>query len=57
VVVEEVVVVPVEQVVVVPVEVLAPAVLLAQAAAVRALLPIRRQILPARPGPAALILR
>jgi hypothetical protein len=51
VVVEEVVVVPVEQVVVVPVEVLA------QAAAVRALLPIRRQILPARPGPAALILR
>ena len=50
------VVVPVEQVVVVPVEVLARAVLLAQAAAVRALLPIRRPILQARPGAAAPIL-
>ena len=47
----------VEQVLVVPVEVLARAVLPAQAAAVRALLPIRRPILQARPGAAAPILR
>ena len=50
-------VVPVEQVLVVPVEVLARAVLPAQAAAIRALLPIRRQILQARRGAAALILQ
>ena len=52
-----VVLVLVEQVLVVPVEVLARAVLPAQAAAVRALLPIRQQILQARPGAAAPILR
>jgi hypothetical protein len=56
-VVEEEAVVLVEQVLVVPVEVLARAVLPAQAAAIRALLPIRRQILPARPGAAAPILQ
>ena len=49
--------VAVELVVVVPVEVLARAVLAAQAAAVRALLPIRRQTLQARPGAAAPILQ
>jgi hypothetical protein len=54
---EEVVVGLVEQVLVVPVEVLARAVLPAQAAAARALLPIRRPILQARPGAAAPILR
>jgi hypothetical protein len=47
----------VEQVLVVPVEVLARAVLPAQAAAIRAVLPIRRQILQARPGAAAPILQ
>ena len=50
-------VVPVEQVLVVRVEALARAVLPAQAAAIRALLPIRRQILQARPGAAAPILQ
>jgi hypothetical protein len=55
-VVEEVVVL-VEQVLVVPVEVLVRAVLPAQAAAARALLPIRRQIPQARPGAAAPILQ
>jgi hypothetical protein len=54
---EVVAAVVVELVVVVPVEVLARAVLAAQAAAVRALLPIRRQILQARPGAAAPILQ
>jgi hypothetical protein len=52
-----VVVVLVEQVLVVPVEVLAAALLPAQAAAPRAVLPIRRQILQARPGAAAPILQ
>jgi hypothetical protein len=56
-VVEEEAVVLVEQVLVVPVEVLARAVLPAQAAAIRALLPIRRQILQVRPGAAARILQ
>ena len=54
---EAVVVVLVEQVLVVRVEVLARAVLPAQAAAIRALLPIRPQILQARPGAAAPILQ
>jgi hypothetical protein len=57
VVVEEEAVALVEQVPVVPVEVLARAVLPAQAAAIRALLPIRPQILQARPGAAARILQ
>jgi hypothetical protein len=56
-VVEEDAVVLVEQVLVVPVEVLARAVLPAQAAAIRALLPIRRQILQARRGAVAPILQ
>jgi hypothetical protein len=56
-VVEEEAVVLVEQALVVRVEVLARAVLPAQAAAIRALLPIRRQILQARPGAAAPILQ
>ena len=55
--VEEEAVVLVEQVLVVPVEVLARAVLPAQAAAIRALLPIRQQILQARLGAAAPILQ
>jgi hypothetical protein len=49
--------VPVELVVLVPVEVLARAVLPEQAAAARVLLPIQPQILQARPGAAAPILR
>jgi hypothetical protein len=44
-----------EQVLVVPVEVLARAVLPAQAAALRALLPIRQLILQARPGAAPIL--
>jgi hypothetical protein len=47
----------VEPVLAVPVEVLARAVLPVQAAAIRALPPIRRQIPQARPGAAALILQ
>ena len=54
---EEAAVVLVEQVLVVPVVVLARVVLPAQATAIRALLPIRRQILQARPGAAAPILQ